>query len=132
MFFIRMLRKINNKGAVAVEFALIIPVLLLFMFGIIEFGRVMWINSSLQYSVEKAARYVITNNDATDAEITAYAENHIYGLSLDGIAFSSSTEEYDGVVFITIIAAYTFEPLVDFLSFGDIDLEGRTRIPISN
>ncbi len=132
MSFIRKLRKINNKGSIAVEFALIMPILLVFMLGIIEFGRVMWIKSSLQYSVGKTARYVITNSDATDAEITAYAEGYVYGISSDGITFTSSTEEEDGVVFLTITAAYTFEPFVDFLSFGDMDIEGKTRLPISN
>jgi hypothetical protein len=43
-------------GSAAVEFALTAPVLILLMFGIIEAGRALWAQNSLQYAVERAAR----------------------------------------------------------------------------
>jgi len=36
------MRKLNERGAVAAEFALLLPVLLTILFGIIEFGMIMY------------------------------------------------------------------------------------------
>jgi Flp pilus assembly protein TadG len=46
-------------GNAAVEFALIIPVLLLLIIGIYEFGRAYWIQNTVQYAAEQTARCVL-------------------------------------------------------------------------
>lgn len=43
-------------GTAAIEFAILMPVFLLMFLGVIEFGRVMWTQASLQAAVETAAR----------------------------------------------------------------------------
>ncbi len=78
-------------GSAAVEFALTAPILILLTFAIIEFGRAWWTKSSLQYAVERAARYaVICGSDPcpSDAAIQTYAASQIYGQSISSDAFS--------------------------------------------
>lgn len=55
---LRMMQRLRSArgGAIAVEFALILPLLLAFSFGIIEFGRAMWMRNTMQSVVEAAAR----------------------------------------------------------------------------
>jgi uncharacterized protein (UPF0333 family) len=36
------MKKLNQRGAVAAEFALLLPVLLTILFGIMEFGMIMY------------------------------------------------------------------------------------------
>lgn len=48
--------RLARGGAMAAEFALLMPLLLVFSFGIIEFGRAMWMRSTMQSVVEAAAR----------------------------------------------------------------------------
>ena len=48
----RMRRDRSDRGAAAVEFALVVPILLLLVFGIIDFGRIL--NAEIQLS--QAAR----------------------------------------------------------------------------
>ncbi|ERI91501.1 TadE-like protein [Clostridiales bacterium oral taxon 876 str. F0540] len=57
----------NNKGQALVEFAIILPILLLLIMGIVQFG--MMINSylSIQYASREGARAGIVGS--TDAEI---------------------------------------------------------------
>jgi Flp pilus assembly protein TadG len=43
-------------GAAAVEFAMTVPILLVAMLGLIEFGRVLWAQNALHFAVEEAAR----------------------------------------------------------------------------
>ena len=45
------------KGQGMVEFALVIPILLLLIFGIIEGGRLLWLYSTVLSSSREAARY---------------------------------------------------------------------------
>ena len=43
-------------GSAALEFGLMVLPLLAFLFGIIEAGRLLWIQNALHYAVEAAAR----------------------------------------------------------------------------
>jgi Flp pilus assembly protein TadG len=46
-----------EHGAIAVEFALILPVLLLLVFGIVDFGHAWYVRHVLQNSCREGARY---------------------------------------------------------------------------
>jgi Flp pilus assembly protein TadG len=46
----------NNRGATAVEFALVALPVMAFMIGIIQFGWVVWIDNLLHISVDTASR----------------------------------------------------------------------------
>jgi Flp pilus assembly protein TadG len=46
----------NNRGAAAIEFALVALPVLGFIFAIIEFGFVIWADNLLHISVDTAAR----------------------------------------------------------------------------
>ena len=74
--FTRTLRLSREEGgASAVEFAMILPALAMMVLGIIEFGRTLWMENALHYSVEQAARCasVDKNNCGTASQITTYA-----------------------------------------------------------
>jgi Flp pilus assembly protein TadG len=50
----RFIRDIS--GAAAIEAAIIMPVYLLIIFGVIEFGHMYWTANSMQYAADEAAR----------------------------------------------------------------------------
>ena len=52
----------GERGAVAVEFALIIPLLLLLLMGVIDFGRAMYVKSTLVYTASQGARVASMRN----------------------------------------------------------------------
>jgi Flp pilus assembly protein TadG len=49
------------RGGAVIEVALTITVLVIFLFGIIEFGFAMWLQNALDYSVAEAARCATIN-----------------------------------------------------------------------
>jgi Flp pilus assembly protein TadG len=52
----------DDAGAAAVEFALILPVVLLLLFGIIEFGRAWNVKQVLTDAAREGARVAVVNN----------------------------------------------------------------------
>ncbi|HTJ92913.1 MAG TPA: TadE/TadG family type IV pilus assembly protein [Pararobbsia sp.] len=54
------------RGASAVEFALLAPLLLFLVFVVIDFGVLFWVNLTMQYAVREGARYAVTGQSNLD------------------------------------------------------------------
>jgi len=70
-----------QQGAAAVEFALILPVLLLVVFGIIELSLALYDKAVITHASREAARagIVLSSPKMTDAQISAVALNYTQG-----------------------------------------------------
>ena len=104
------------RGVAAVEFALILLPLLLMVLGIIDGGRMLWTQNSLQYAVEQAARCAVVNTTTcgTTAQIQSYAASMVYGMSLSTSVFSSSSAGCGTLVGTQVSASYAYTPLFPF------------------
>src|SRR5262249_40372711 len=76
----------DEVGNLAVEFGLLAPALMLFIFGIAEGGRMLWTVNALHYSVQEAARCASINTTTcgTATQIQSFAAGR------SGAAFASS------------------------------------------
>ena len=52
----------DRTGSAMVQFAMILPAFVLLIFGVIEVGRLLWLQNALHYAVEQAAWW-ITRDD---------------------------------------------------------------------
>ena len=83
-----------ERGAAAIEFAIILPILLLCVLGIIEFGRAIWTQATLDYAVQAAARcYALGHGVAlatceTTTQTQQYATTKAPGLTLPAAVFT--------------------------------------------
>ncbi|NHW45480.1 pilus assembly protein [Paenarthrobacter sp. MSM-2-10-13] len=85
----------NQSGAVAVEFALVLPIFLVLVLGIFEFGRAFNIQISLSEAAREAARYAaIHQSDSTytvgDAQAAGVAAAPSVDLDPGDIAITST------------------------------------------
>lgn len=62
----------RERGAAAVEFAIVLPILLLFLAGIIDFGRAMYTQAIVTNAAREGARAAVVNANAS-ARATAAA-----------------------------------------------------------
>jgi Flp pilus assembly pilin Flp len=62
----------NEEGATAIEFAIIAPLLFMLMFGMIQFGVIMFMKSVLDNAMNTASRLGITGSNYAG---TSYADN---------------------------------------------------------
>jgi Flp pilus assembly pilin Flp len=54
--------KADNSGGPAAEFALVLPIMILFLFGIIDVGRLMWTWNQAEKATQMGVRYAVVTN----------------------------------------------------------------------
>jgi Flp pilus assembly protein TadG len=83
------IRLASQRGAVAVEFALVVPLLIAIVFGIVEFSRLYNIQITLSNAARDAARTMaVTNDTSTASSVATYDVN---GLALSTVQITPST-----------------------------------------
>jgi len=103
----------HERGAAAVEFAIILPILLLCVLGLIEFACAIWTQATLNYAVQAAARCAAVDllTCGTAALTQQYAVSKAPGLSLPASDFTVTTQACG----IQVAASLTFDFLVPAL-----------------
>lgn len=103
-------------GTVAIEFALLLPALLLFVLGLAECGRLFWAYTTLYRATEAAARCGAVNAliCATATQIQNYAVTQAYGLTVDASAFTASTAACG----VQVSASFPFTLMIPWVTVG--------------
>lgn len=65
-------RKVGDEGASAVEMAVVLPLLLMIVFGVIQFGYMFFAWNSMATAAGQAARYMAIHNDQAGARDLAH------------------------------------------------------------
>jgi Flp pilus assembly protein TadG len=73
-----------RRGAAAVETALLLPLTITLLLGIVEIGRAAWTQSALNYAVQEASRCASVRPAVCGApsQIAAYAATKVLGLGV--------------------------------------------------
>ena len=61
--------KNNERGSTLVEFAIGATVFLTVMFGVIEFGRALWVHNALSDAARRGARYAVVHKESDSAAV---------------------------------------------------------------
>lgn len=111
-----------RRGVAAVEFAFIAPILLALVFGVVEYGRYIWIQDTMQHGVEDAARYGVfqfnLGNSQWQSMTSTYAQNKMYGITNLTITVSPTALVKNGISVIEVSASYPFQPIIPAFSMA--------------
>jgi hypothetical protein len=113
----------SDRGAVIVEFALIVPILLVLLVGIIEFGRAYNTQISLQGAAREGARALALGEDASAAVAS----------SSGGVSMSVSTGSACGPNpgpgdFATVMTSTQFTFGIPFINLGTRTLDATASM----
>ena len=61
--------KDNERGSTLVEFALGVTLFVTAMFGVLEFGRMLWAHNALSDAVRRGARYAVLHSASDSAAV---------------------------------------------------------------
>jgi Flp pilus assembly protein TadG len=104
----------SERGAAAVEFALVVPLLVALLFGIAEFGRAYYLQTTLSGAAREGVRVMAITNDAGQARTAArnaastlaLTDAQINVAPLSGACVSTATSPINATV--TISYSMTF------------------------
>ncbi|MER0238396.1 TadE/TadG family type IV pilus assembly protein [Fulvimarina sp. MAC8] len=119
----------DEKGATAIEFALILfPMLLLFL-GTFEFARALQTNNNLSYAAGLASRAILTDNAITEDALSAKIRNAFVGGDPDRLTIAYASEVSGGVTFREMTLSYPFDFVISAVSSKPITLSVTRRVP---
>lgn len=122
----------DDRGAVMVEFALILPLLVMLLVGIIEFGSAYNTKLALQAAAREGARAAALGRDSGDVRDTveAAASPHDLDASAGGsidLSRASCPDPGDpvgnAVAVVEVTKDFTFS--IPFVDLGDVELSAR-------
>lgn len=132
----------DREGNVVLEFALIVPVLMFLIIGIYEFGRFYWIQNTLQFAAEQAARCIMANTGYNASDLssgTCAISNYLAGIAPTSAALTSpSCSGVNGSISpaptckkIVVTYDFSFVSLMARFSGGTITITGQSTVPTS-
>lgn len=107
----------STCGSMALEYGLLLPVLIMLMLASMDAGRLMWTYTTLNRAVEASARCAAINTAVcgTESQIAERAVNEAWGLPVTSAAFSSQQQSCGAQV----TANYPFSFLIPWLGTTD-------------
>jgi Flp pilus assembly protein TadG len=107
----------DERGGAAVEFALVMPVLVLILFGIIEFARAWNVRQTLTDAVREGARVAVVNNALIPTQtlrdsVETIVMNAASNAGLDLAQLTVTSTGVGGGVTAEVQAEYNYVPLI--------------------
>jgi Flp pilus assembly protein TadG len=113
------MRRLNERGAVAAEFALLLPVILLILFGTIEFGMIMYSREVITNASREGARagIVQVSPKPTAGAITTIATTYLTGTGINPANVTITVTGAGGVnpATLTVAATYRYPWLIPYI-----------------
>jgi Flp pilus assembly protein TadG len=104
----------GDRGAAAVEFAIIVPLLITLVFGIINFGAWFGQQLALNQAVREGARAAVVAGTGRTADVPTLVQNATTGIAMDPSAVVVSTNRCPGTgggQSLTVTARYESQAL---------------------
>ncbi|MGQ9687876.1 MAG: TadE/TadG family type IV pilus assembly protein [Desulfobaccales bacterium] len=123
----------NQEGAGVVEFALIAPLFVMFLFGLVEFGLAMYNKAVLTNASREAARFgvVYSTPRKTQAEIVGKVQEYLTKAGFTETATITVTGAQGtsgSPLSVTVSCPYEFQVLPNFVAgmMGTVNLTANT------
>ena len=113
------MKQLNERGVAAAEFALLLPVFLLILFGTIEFGMIMYGREIVTNAAREGARAGIVQGPPkrTSGDITTIANNYLTGTGVNqaDVTFTPAGVGLVSPNQLTVTAVYNYNFLIPYI-----------------
>ncbi len=120
----------DEQGVAAIETAFALPVLLLFVFGIFQFGVILQANAGMQHALGEGARFATIFPKPDDKDIVEEMEDAVFGMNVG--TFNQPTISTPATAVCTncrdLQVTYTVTPNFVFFTAPAITLTRNKRV----
>jgi Flp pilus assembly pilin Flp len=114
----------DQRGASAVEFALVVPLLIGLLLGIIQYGSLFFVQTRMTDTARDTARRLAVGDFASVPEAVSYAEAQLADWSADFTATAALPEPPEHDVIVTITVPMADAALINLVGIG---MDGELR-----
>ena len=108
----------KERGAVAVEMAILLPLLLLILLGIVEFGRALNVQVSLTQAAREGARYAAVHYKDGSLDVAGTALGSAPSLAGLGVSVSDNASSCAPGSNVTVTTSVSLTSMSGFLDAG--------------
>jgi Flp pilus assembly protein TadG len=120
-----------------VEFGLILPIFLTFVFGIIESGQLVWMYNSVSEAAREGARYAATHGStsatpATSTTVTSQVKSALGWLDPTKVTVNTTwTPDNKVGSVVQVQVKYTFVPTMPLVPIHSLAFASTSKLTIS-
>lgn len=117
------------------EFALVLPILLLVIFGVIDFGRAVYAYNTIGNAARTAGRVAIVSQADSSIQTAAISQAVALGTQPSDVFTSyNCTSPYSIGCIASVTVKYTFHPITPVIGqiWQTINMSSTTQLPIEH
>lgn len=108
----------DTKGAAVIEMAFALPVLLLFIYGIFQYGVILQANAGMQHALGEGARYATIYPKPADSAIVTRMNDKLVGMNVGTFGTPAVTTPATSVCTNCRLLTVTYTVTPNFLFFN--------------
>ena len=126
----------RERGTSAVEFALVMPIFVLIIIGVLEISRAIWIHGTVAHAAREGTRYAMVRGaenkePVTAADVQSYVQAKAgYGTSTQVTTTWNPDNKPGSIVQVNV--QYEFKSLASILPIGPLALSSSSRMVIAH
>ncbi len=128
----------NESGSSFVEFGILASIFITISFAVIDFGRMMWLNNTVEHAAAEGARYAAVRgaNKASPVDgdqVTAYVQDRAICVPAGDINISVTwSPDNNPGGSVTVLVTYNYEYIIGgMLGFDSVGLQGRSTMIVN-
>jgi Flp pilus assembly protein TadG len=119
----------DEGGAAALEFALVLPPLVVFILGIWYIGWALNLGGEVRHAVELGSRIYITNPNATTSDLQTAVASHLTDVPIASVTLATSSTTVGTATSQHITWSYATTAPIPFMSAIPISFSGAYDVP---
>jgi Flp pilus assembly protein TadG len=122
----------DDRGAAAVEMALAMPILLLFIYGIFQIGVILAANAGMQHALGEGARFATLTPTPTNDAIKQRISDKVFGIQVGTFSTPVVSDPPSGQSgYRTLSVTYSVTPNFVFFNAPPISFTREKRVYLS-
>ncbi len=134
----------DRSGTAFVEFGLLASIFFIVCLAVVELGRMMWLNNTVEHIATEGARYAAVRGSdkptpVTESEIVTYIRDRADGIPDADMTINVTWPGWPGANVnpvpgrgVTVLVTYNYTYLIGgMLGFDPVDLQGRSTMIVN-